>query len=421
MTLGDRHPGSFFDWGGSMGYFSGNVSITHLGHDASQDLAPLGPFDVETGERARSFHRTLPGYAPTPLVSLEHMAAALGVRSIWVKDESKRFDLGAFKVLGGSFAVSQLLAERLGLDPERVTFQNLIVPSVRERVAGLTLITTTDGNHGRGVAWTANRLGMRAVVYMPKGTAPERLENIRRLGAEASITDMGYDDAVRYTARLAEENGWILVQDTSWPGYEKVPRLIMQGYTTLGAEICDQLGDAVPTHLFLQAGVGSMAGALAAYFANRFGAERPRVIVVEPDGANCLFRTASANDGRLHGCERELHSIMAGLCCGEVSGVAWDILKDYADDFVSMPDEVAAQGMRVLGAPMLGDERVISGESGASTFGFVEEVLRREDGATICERLGLNEDSRILCISTEGATDRANYRRIVWDGSYPVS
>lgn len=407
-----------------MGYFVEGVKLVHRGHEAGAAAAADNPFGVETGRRAQAFHQTLPGYAPTPLVSLRHFASACGVRDIWVKDESQRFDLNAFKVLGGSYAVSQLLAERLGLDAEQVTFQDLTSPDVRRRLSGLTLATTTDGNHGRGVAWTASKLGLHAVVNMPRGTAPERLENIRELGADATITDMCYDDAVRYTAEQAQANGWILVQDTSWPGYEQVPRLIMQGYTTLGSEICEQLealGDAVPTHLFLQAGVGSMAGAVAGYFASRFGARRPRIVVVEPNGANCLHRTAAADDGALHGCGGELNSIMAGLCCGEVCGVAWEVLAEFADDFVSMPDEVAAQGMRALGAPLPGDTRVVSGESGASTFGLVAEALRREDGAPVREALGLDGSSRILCISTEGATDRANYERIVWDGAWPTA
>ena len=219
-------------------------------------------------------------------------------------------------------------------------------------------------------------------------------------------------------ADVARQTGGVLVQDTAWDGYEDIPTRVMQGYLTLGLEIVEQLKGITPTHIFLQAGVGSMAAAVAAFFANFYGENRPVITIVEPHGADCLYRTACADDGEIHAYEGELQSIMAGLCCGIPCTVAWRLLKHCADFFVSMPDSVAANGMRILGTPLGDDPRIISGESGASTFGLVAEILRKPENRPIKDALGINAQSNIVCISTEGDTDRANYRRIVWDGAY---
>ena len=381
--------------------------------------APLPPFSPEVAQTVRAFHRSFPEYSPTPLVRLSGLAGALGLGALYVKDESCRFGLNAFKVLGGSWAIGRCIAQRLGLSPEELSYDTLTRPSVQEQLGTLTFVTATDGNHGRGVAWTAARLGMRSVVYMPRGTARERLDNIRALGADASITDLLYDDAVRLAARQAEERGWVLVQDTNWPGYEQVPTWIMEGYTTLALEITEQLEEMRPTHIFLQAGVGAMAGAITGFFASYFKGRCPAVTVVESDRADCLFRTARAADGRLHNAAGNLDTIMAGLACGEACSLAWQVLDSWAQHFLSVPDPVAAKGMRILGNPLDGDPRVISGESGAVTIGVVAEVMANPDLAPLRERLELGPDSRVLCISTEGDTDRSSYRRIVWDGMYP--
>ena len=268
------------------------------------------------------------------------------------------------------------------------------------------------------MAWTAAKLKQRCVVYMPKGSAAERLENIRRTGADASITEFNYSDTVALARDTAAKNGWTLVQDTSWPGYEEIPLRIMQGYLTMTLETAEQLGGKKPTHVFLQAGVGSMPAAAAAFFANLYGAERPIVTIVESNQADCIYRTAAARDGKIHAVNGDMRTIMAGLACSVPGMTAWELLRRCADNFVSMPDYPAAQGMRILGAPLPGDPRVISGESGASAFGLVTEVLRSPGLKWLKEQLRLDENSRVLCFSTEGATDRANYRRIVWDGAF---
>lgn len=255
---------------------------------------------------------------------------------------------------------------------------------------------------------------------MPKGSAKERLENIRKLGSDASITDLNYDDAVRLAKKSADENGWVMVQDTSWAGYEKIPRWIMEGYTTMAHEAVQQLKGEKPTHIFLQAGVGAMSGAVTAYFSALYGdKERPIITIVEPNNADCIFKTAYANDGKLHFVTGDMHTIMAGLACGEPCTIGWEMLRDHADYYVSMPDYIAAEGMRILSNPLKDDTRVISGESGAAGFGFAAEVLRNPSMEEIKRQLRLDRNSKILCFSTEGDTDRENYRNIVWDGLYP--
>ncbi len=378
--------------------------------------ADLSLVDREVMERVMAFHRTVPGYAPTPLAALPDLAGRLGVAKIWVKDESKRFGLNAFKGLGGSYAVARCVAERSGIAGREFSFSEVASQAGREKVGKLTFVTATDGNHGRGVAWAARVLGHRAVVYMPKGSAWERLENIRAQGAEAEITPWNYDGAVRHAAKMAQERGWILVQDTAWPGYEEVPAWIMQGYTTLAGEILDQLGGERPTHLFLQAGVGSFAGAALGCFVDAWGEERPVTCVVEPDQADCLFRTAQADDGTIHTVTGEMNSMMAGLCCGEPCTLSWKILDAYADAFLSVNDDCSALGMRLLGRPEGGDPLVVSGESGAVGAGVLAALRTREVYAGLRDALGLDEHARVLLISTEGDTDRENYQKILQEG-----
>ena len=368
---------------------------------------------LEQAEKTSRFHAGLPGYAPTPLVERPALAARLGVGKFWVKDESHRFGLNAFKALGGSYAMGKYLAKRLGKELDELTFDQLCGEETRRELGEITFVTATDGNHGRGVAWSARLLGQKSVVYMPKGSAQERLENIRAQGAQAEITPYNYDDAVRLADRMGKEHGWVLVQDTAWPGYEEIPAHIMQGYTTLAREIAQQLQGEIPTHLFLQAGVGSFAGAVLGYFTALWGEKRPVTVIVEPDKADCVFRSAQANDGKPRFVTGDMDSMMAGLCCGEPCTISWEIIDAYADAFISCGDGYSAQGMRLLGRPEGEDPCVISGESGAVGAGVVEAILSEERLSGLREALGLDENSKVLMISTEGDTDKANYQKIV--------
>lgn len=389
-----------------------------LNKKAKERREDISFFSVEEAKKAHDFHKTFPVYQKTPLVSLEKLAEKLQVKSIYLKDESYRFGLNAFKVLGGSYAIAKEIGKRIEKDITELTAESILSAETKAQLGDITFVTATDGNHGRGVAWTANQLGQRSVVYMPKGSALERLENIRKEGAEAEITDMNYDEAVRLAQKMAEEKGWVVVQDTAWEGYEDIPLWIMQGYTTMGYEIMEQIPER-PTHIFLQAGVGSMAGAMTGFFSNLYpGEEKPIITIVEPAKADCLFRTAQADDGKLHIVTGDMDTIMAGLACGEPCTIGWDVLKGYADAFIRCPEYAAADGMRILAAPAKGDTPVTAGESGAAAFGCMANILLDENLAEWKKLLQLDESSRILCISTEGDTDKQNYQDVVWRGKY---
>lgn len=373
--------------------------------------------------KCRIFHQSFPQYSETPLRKLDKLSQLLGVGGIYVKDESYRFGLNAFKVLGASFAMAKYIAKYLQVDISEINFSVLQSPETRKRFGEITFVTATDGNHGRAVAWAARHLKQKAVVYMPKGSSEIRLQNIRAEGAEATITDLNYDEAVRLAATNAKKFGWVVIQDTAWDGYEDIPAWIMQGYGTIAAEVLAQLkGQNLnkPTHIFLQAGVGSFAAAIAGYFASCAGDEKPKIVIVEPNLADCLYQSATANDGRPRIVTGDMATIMAGLACGEPNSIGWPILRDYSDMLFSCPDEVSARGMRLLGNPLGNDSRVISGESGAVTAGLLSILMTDETLKPAREILELDQNSQVLIISTEGDTDPEKYRRIVWDGEYPI-
>ncbi len=371
---------------------------------------------VALGEALR-FHRSFPQYSPTPLRRLSALASAWGVADVFVKDESQRFGLNAFKVLGASYALGKIVAGRLGKPLDELPFPALRDPEVSRSLAGLTFAATTDGNHGRGVAWTAAQLGFPATIFMPKGTVAARLENIRKLGQSAQVTTMNYDDTVRWVAEQARQKGWEMVQDTAWEGYVDVPRWIMQGYSTVARETLEQLAGVRPTHVFLQAGVGAFAAVLAALILDFYRtAPAPRIVVLEAQPAECFYE--SVRLGHKTAVGGDLETIMAGLACGEPNPLAWDILKQCGFAFLAAPDEAAAHGMRVLGNPLDGDERVVSGESGAVGPGVLGWLATKPQYADLKAQLGLGPDSRVLCFSTEGDTDPLMYRNVVWEGAY---
>lgn len=383
------------------------------------EKVPLFGFQDEDINEVYNFHKTLPNYKATPLVNLKDLSKHYGIKNIWIKDESKRFGLNAFKVLGGSYAMGKYLSKRLNKPMKELPFNVLISDEVKKELGDITFVTATDGNHGRGVAWMANKLRQKSIVYMPKGSAIMRLENIRKEGAKATITDLNYDDAVRLANDKAISIGGVMVQDTAWDGYEEIPLWIMQGYTTIINEIKEQLAEDKPTHVFLQAGVGSFAGAIQGYLAHLYGEERPITVICEPHGANCIYKSMEVNDGNPHNVTGDLKTIMAGLACGEPNTISWKILRDNSDFSVSCEDSISARGMRVLSSPLGEDKRVISGESGSVGLGLVTELLdNKEKYKEFLNELKLDENSKVLCISTEGDTDLQGYKNIVWDGMY---
>ena len=375
---------------------------------------------LENVAKARAFHQSFPQYSKTPLAKLDHMAEYLGLGGLFVKDESYRFGLNAFKVLGGSFAMANYIAKQTHRDVSQLPYAVLTSEELRKEFGQATFFTATDGNHGRGVAWAANRLGQKSVVLMPKGSTQTRLENILKEGADATITDVNYDECVRRANAMAEQtpNG-VMVQDTAWDGYEEIPSWIMQGYGTMASEADEQLreyGCDRPTHIFIQAGVGSLAGAVQGYFANRYPDNPPVVVVMEADSAACLYKGAKAADGSIRIVDGDMPTIMAGLACGEPNTISWDILKNHVSVFTSCPDWVSARGMRLLAAPVKGDPQVTSGESGAVGMGVLSAVMEQEEYRDLRELLKLDKNSTVLLFSTEGDTDPQRYKEIVWDG-----
>lgn len=338
----------------------------------------------------REFHRTLVGYRPTPLVPLPGLAAELGVERLWVKDESKRLELASFKVLGASWAIHRILEEG----------------------GGDAFVTATDGNHGRALAWAARERGARAVICLPGAASRARADAIRDLGAEVRRIAGTYDDAVAAAASAAEDEELCLVQDMAWPGYEEIPRWIMQGYTTLVDETLEQLAGVAPTHVFLPCGVGSFAASVIARLAACLEDRAPAAVLVEPQGAASATAAFEKGGDRPPLLAGDTHTLMACLACGQLSHGAWPLLRDRALGVLSISDEVARRGMRRLGAPPGDDPPLVSGESGAVGAGVLD-VVAAGDAPGLLEALEIDRSSRLLLISTEGATDPAVWREVV--------
>ena len=396
-----------------------------LNHLPPGEDSRLGIMSLENAARARTFHRSFPQYSATPLVRLDGMARRLGLGGLWVKDESFRFGLNAFKVLGGSFAMGRYIAKEMNRDVSEMTYDYLTSEAFRREFGQATFFTATDGNHGRGVAWAASKLGQKAVVHMPKGSSKPRFDNIAAEGAAVTIEDVNYDDCVRMAAaEAAQAEQGVIVQDTAWEGYEEIPSWIMQGYGTMASESAEQLrqiGVNRPTHVFIQAGVGSLAGAVVGYYTNLFPNDPPKFIVMEAQAADCLYQSALAGDGKPRNVTGDLSTIMAGLACGEPNIISWDILRNHVSAFVSCPDWVSARGMRMLAVPVKGDPTVISGESGAVGMGLIAALMETNEYKDLREAIGLDHFSQVLMFSTEGNTDPLKFRKVIWDGEYATT
>ena len=393
------------------------ISIISTETNPSTDVDFLTEAIVADVEK---FHKSIEGYKKTPLVKLDNLAKKLGVKNVFVKDESYRYGLNAFKGLGGLYAIFRIVCDKLNLDPSSTTFEDLQSEDIKSKLKDMVFVTATDGNHGKGVAWAANKLGCKSVVFMPKGSVVARAKAIESMGnSTVTITDLNYDNAVRKASSLADEKGWYLVQDTACEGYEDIPNFISQGYTIMAKEALDELnelGIEKPTHLFLQAGVGSMAGSVLGYMANRFDKKPPITTIVEPATVACIYKSALKNDSKPHAVTGDLQTIMAGLNCGEPNTATWPILRDYASFYAACPDYVTARGMRVLASPIKDDKKVISGESGAVGMGLLSMLMEKDEFVDIRKDMNLDENSTVLIFSTEGNTDPKGYDEIIYDG-----
>lgn len=355
--------------------------------------------------------------AATPLWALPDAAEQLGIASLSMKDESLRSPLGSFKALGAPIALVRLI---LRLWPDHnVDAAALISGRYRAMLTHMTVISATDGNHGKALAAAAQSFGCACVIVLHANVSIEREQAIAAYGARIVRITGNYDESVEEAARLAAGNGWHVVSDTSYEGYEDIPRDVMQGYGTVAAEIIEQTGkvrDASTfTHVFLQGGVGGLAAGIVSYMWEIYGEARPRFVIVEPQQADCLYQSAIA--GRAMKATGSVDSIMAGLACGEASPLAWKVLQPCIDQFMTIRDDDAVAAMRTLAAGSKRDVPLIVGESGAAGFAGLTLLMRDPGHAALA---GLNADSRVLVISTEGATAPSVYEECVGETDVSV-
>lgn len=348
------------------------------------------------------------GYAPTPLHSLPALAARTRVAAVHYKFEGPRFGLGSFKALGAAYAAMRLLQREIASGTGRkVSLDDIRSGRCRADCAGMTLVSATDGNHGRSLAWGARRFGAACRIYIHAEVSDMRAEAIRALGAEVIRVNGDYDTSVAHARDDAAEHGWFVVSDTSWEGYSVPPRDVMAGYGVMAREVCEEM-EAPPTHVFVQGGVGGYAAAVAAQFRQYWAKASPRVVVIEPDRAACLF--ASAKAGAPTSVVVEEETIMAGLSCGEPSPLAWEVLAEEASDFLTIPDSMVGPAMRLLANPDAGDPAIAAGES---AVGGIAALISISRDSNLSGRLGLDDKSRILIFGTEGVTDPEIYARIM--------
>ena len=367
--------------------------------------------DPESAAVVRREISSWPQYRETPLISLPGLAARLGVAELRYKDESGRFGLGSFKGLGGAYAVYRCIAETVAarMGKAAITAADLASGKYRDLSSSITVCCATDGNHGRSVAWGAQIFGCRCVIYLHEKVSSGREAAISRYGAEVVRTRGNYDDSVRRVAADAAANGWIVVSDTSYKDYTTIPRHVMHGYTVMIDEIIHALADkALPTHVFVQGGVGGLAAAVCARLWWEYEEHRPLFIVVEPERADALFESARA--GKRVTLTGDVDTVMACLSCAETSLSAWEILAEGADFFMTIPDGIAVDMMRLLAAGVADDPPIVAGESGVAGLAGISAATA---DAAAARALGLDASARVLVFGTEGDTDPELYRQLV--------
>lgn len=400
-------------------FINTHAKLVHIDNQFKQ-LAPVGaedPLSPRECEKARDAISQWPGYSATPLLALTGLAEQTDVLAIYCKDESPRFGLGSFKSLGGAYAVSVILlnhvSEKLG---QPVSLSDLTSGQNNDLTQQITVCCATDGNHGRSVAWGAQQFGCKCIIYIHSEVSEGRKSAIEQYGATVIRIDGNYDDSVRIADEESAKHNRIVVSDTSYPGYMEIPADVMRGYTLLADEALDQMGEQRPTHVFLQGGVGGFAAAITRRIRDRCQAAQPRIVIVEPDQAACIYESVKAGKPvPVHG---ELATIMAGLACGEVSLIAFKTLLDEIDDVLVIPDETAISTMQMLAAGSAGDPPFVSGESGVT--GLAGFLLANSD-QKMRGILGLSNDARVLVISTEGATDPLVYEQLVGKPAHEIA
>lgn len=381
-----------------------------LAHEDNQySLSQKNIVSVKRANIAIQEMKTWPGYAPTSLYSLTSLAKKMDVQQVLYKDESQRFGLKSFKALGGAYAVArQLQLVIQACSGTRPSMKDLLDGHFKDTVASITISCATDGNHGRSVAWGAQLFGCACVIYIHKGVSEGRKQAMEAFGADVVRISGNYDESVRFADSEAKVHQRIIVSDTSYAGYMAIPKDVASGYTVMLSEIVEQLAGEIPTHVFIQGGVGGLAATVTGYFWDLWGNKRPRVVIVEPEQANCLQLSAKA--GEIVAVQGELETIMAGLACGEVSVLAWEILKNGADDFITVSENAIAPVMRFLAKGNDSTPKIEAGESGVA--GLAAAMIASQT-PNLVTTLQLNKASRILVIGTEGASDPDIYQALV--------
>ncbi len=380
----------------------------HSDYRAALDPADAETLGLEGAAEAERYLARRDKHAETPLHALPALAAELGVGAVHIKDEGFRLGLGSFKALGGAYAVTRLVLEEAARQRGRAFgIADLQAPEVRAVANRMTFACATDGNHGRSVAQGAALVGATSVIFVHAGVSDARVAAIARFGAQMIRVAGTYDDSVTEAARVSVQKGWTVVSDTSWPGYERIPGLVMQGYTALVREALRQIGDP-PTHVFVQAGVGGVAAAVAGHLAIVFGDRRPTFVVVDPARAACIYETAKA--GRPVKIAHGAPTVMAMLECYDPSPLAWRVLSRVADGFMTVDDADAIAVMNRLARPAGGDPPIVAGESGGAGLAG---AIRAASDPEMRAMLGLTASSRLFVINTEGATDPARYAKLV--------
>jgi diaminopropionate ammonia-lyase len=385
-----------------------NATLKHVAATRKTGNAALRVLPEADFNTARAEITAWDGYAPTPFVSLTALAREIGVGEVLYKDEGPRFGLGSFKALGGSYAALRVLQRVIAdkLDRE-VSLADIRNGKFAAECAAITLVSATDGNHGRSLAWGCKRFGVPCRIYIHAEVSEGRSLAMRDLGAEVIRIEGDYDASVTLAKTEAENNGWYVVSDTSWPGYTLPPRDVMAGYGVMTQEICEAL-ERAPTHVFLQGGVGGLAAGVAAGLRQFWGDASPRVVIVEPELAACLFESGKA--GKATNVAIAEETLMAGLSCGEPSPLAWEILEEEASDFLTIPESLVAPCVRLLAAPLSGDTAIEAGESAIA--GLAALIAARKDDA-LSAALDLDAGSRVLLIGSEGVTDEAIFKMIM--------
>lgn len=372
------------------------INSSYFINNPNNKIAQNNITSILKNNTALAFHTFLPKYKVTPLIHLKNMAIKHHVGNIYLKDESLRFGLNAFKGLGASYAIDHLLKENKQIE---------------------TFCTATDGNHGRAVAWSAKLCNRKAIVFVPKDTSVHRIKSIEKEGARVEVINKNYDETCKHAEKVSEKKDWLLVQDTAWRNYEEIPALIMSGYLTLFQEMEDSL-HILPKPkidlIFLQAGVGSFAAAGIFYYLNRYGSMRPKIVIVEPKEADAILH--SFKKGSISTSPGYSKTIMAGLNCGTPSSIAWDLIKNGSDISIKIDEAYAEQAMRELYYPIGTDKRIISGESGAAGFAGFLAVIHEKEFEPLRKKLKINQTTNILFINTEGSTDIDSFNKIILGG-----